>query len=344
MSVHQEPDLTDLLDAAERVPVVPRMPPADLAIRIKTSPWLRQMMPTGLLVRRAEHRGEHLWKTSPVERDDALATMESIIGATSHAQKLTEIAKQYLIERQASRTLFWQPWRTPRIDAASEARLRSMLTGSRAVIQSACHQGPYHCTSLATLSLGYNPYVVAGDWYFEPPSHDLWGRRLARWRKGSPARLVNARGSFPVLRILLERGECVLLYYDMPGRRTTSFLGKSVSLADGTSRLAMETDALVLPVRVRRAGQAVWLDAGAALDARDFADVEDLHRALARFHERWILEYPARMDDPNRFGWQGSATRDTWDRPEAPSRSSGRSPTPARRTGPEAHTGRTRGR
>ena len=49
-----------------------------------------------------------------------------------------------------------------------------------------------------------------------------------------------------------------------------------------------------------------------ALDPREFADADELHDALAVLHERWILEEPAAMADPNSFGWDGGATALGW--------------------------------
>jgi lauroyl/myristoyl acyltransferase len=238
--------------------------------------------------------------------------MEAVVGASSRAGDLTELAKAHLIERGVDRALFWQPWRVPDIDAESLKRLRGALDGPQPVLLSACHQGPYHRTSLLPLRIGYKPYVVAGGWYFEEPSHDYWGRRLARWRKAARVNLVDSRGSFPVLKALLERGEAVLLYYDMPGRRESKFLGKPAMLADGISRLAVDTGALVVPLRMLRQGHRTRLDIAEPLDARAIADVATLHRELGAIFERWILEFPPRMDDPRSFGWEDGARAAEW--------------------------------
>jgi len=151
---------------------------------------------------------------------------------------------------------------------------------------------------------------------FETPTPDLWGRRLARWRRGSYSRLIRSSGSFPVLKALLERSELIVVFFDLPGQRMTHFLGKPAMLADGTARLAVETDSVILPVRTRRAGHRPCVDFGASLDPRSFDGVEPLHNALAAQHERWILERPAEMEDPCSFGWAAGATPQAWNRPE----------------------------
>jgi hypothetical protein len=147
-----------------------------------------------------------------------------------------------------------------------------------------------------------------------------WGRRIARRRQEARARderIVHSAGSFALLKALLEEGQVVGVYFAMPGSRETHFLGKTVMLASGSARLAAATDALVVPIRTRRVAHRVWVDVGEPLDARELDGEEELHEALAAVHERWILELPASMEDPNREGaWQQSATAEAWLRPE----------------------------
>ncbi len=107
----------------------------------------------------------------------------------------------------------------------------------------------------------------------------------------------------------------MLVFFDMPGPRETRFLGKPVMLADGSAQLAVRTDALVLPLRARRAGIHVWVDVGAPLDPRGFAGPEELHDALAAAHERWILKRPEAMEDPSSTGWEHGATPHAWTAP-----------------------------
>ena len=58
---------------------------------------------------------------------------------------------------------------------------------------------------------------------------------------------------------------------------------------------------------------ATWTDVAPPLDPRDVASSEELHDALAAVHERWILELPATLEDPNRAGaWERTATATGW--------------------------------
>lgn len=310
-------DLTAALAAARRPIEPPAMPSASFGVRLKTSSALRRLLPTPLVVRRAERRGRARWKSAG-ERERALAAMDAIVGGTARAGEVEELARRYLIEDEVHRALFWQPWKTASMDAASDANLRTALSAERGVLISACHLGPMFLYMSALDARGLVPYVASAPWFFQKPSEDLWGRRIARWWQGLQRRnerLVYSVGSFPVLRSLLEQGEVVLIYFDMPGSRRTPFLGKPVMLASGTARLSFETGAPIVPMRARRVGHRVWADAWTPLDPRDFADVGALQNALAATHSRSVLELAETLEDPNRAGaWEGGANRDEWAR------------------------------
>jgi len=296
------------------------MPPASLGIRVKTSPCLRRLLPSRLVLKIATHRAEARWERNPEVREDALAAMETIIAGTPRAHELTELARAHLIESVVDHALFWQPWRTLSLDARSMAHLRDALDQDRGVLLSLCHFGLYYQATSTIASLGRVPYSVVGRWFFETPTPDYPGRHLARWRKCMGSRPVCSDGSFPILRALLERGEIVLVTFDRPGPHKTHFLGKTAMLADGSARLAVETNALVLPLRARRVGHRGCLDVAAPLDPQDFANVDELHDRLAALHEDWILERPGAMRDPRSFGWGQWATADSWIRPKSAGR------------------------
>jgi len=311
-----EQDLDAAVAAARRVlqPVPARG--VGLAIRLKTSPLARAIIPTRLAVKRAASRGHRRWANSAREREQALAVMDGIVGNTAREPETARLARQRLVEDEIHKALFWQPWPTERMDGASIEHLERTLASSRPVILSSCHLGPFHHHTSPISARGRTIYIVSGEWFFNPPSADYWGRRIARWWKNlarRDVRLVSVVRSFPVLRRLLQEGETVLIYFDMPGSRRTSFLGKPVMLATGTAKLAVEADALVLPLRARRVGHRVWTDIAEPLDPRDFDGFEDLHDTLASLHERWILEQPETLEDPGRPGsWEGCAHREEW--------------------------------
>jgi benzoate-CoA ligase family protein len=304
--------LAETLEEVTRRAPRARMPPVPVGVRLKTSAVLRAVLPARVAVGRAERQGQAIWEHSASEREDALAAVETIVSGTPRAGELEELARLHLIERIADRALFWErPWRV-HMDDASARRVREALASERGVLLSACHLGPYYRFDRARVFRGHPTYLVPGPWFFEPVTPDYWGRRLARWRNGTVSRLVRSTGSFRVIQALLERGDPVFLFFDLPGPRQTRFLGKPAMLAEGTAQLSVRADALVLPLRARRVGHQAWVDVGTPLDPRRFAGVDELHEALSAVHEAWILENPAAMEDPRNTGWQDGATPQAW--------------------------------
>lgn len=302
----------------------PPMPRAAARVMLKTSPALRRALPTPWMVARAEHKAQRLWREHEPTRAHALRTMQAVVCGTEREGELEELARRYVIEAEAWEAIFWQPWSTPTIDRRSRELFERHCNGERGVLLSACHFGPFFCKSKALVSIGIRPVVVAGDWWFVPPSDGYWGRRLARWRRGLPRLpLMRAKGTFDALTSLLRQGAPTVLYYDLPGRHETRFLGKPVEIVDGTARLAVAADALVLPTRSRREGARLVLEAHEPLDPREVGGVDEVQDALAGIHERLILEAPEEMTDPTEFGWKDQATATGWRRPQQPAPSGG---------------------
>ena len=306
--------LSHSLEALARRPPSPPMPSAPIGIRLKSSPWLHRLLPARFAVKRAERRGAEIWEQSSEAREEALAAVEAIVAGTPREEELQELARQHVIEANIDKALFWQqPW-SAKVDPLAALRIREALADNRGVLFSSCHLGPFYRLQCAPPFKGRDTFIVPGAWFFKQPQYGYWGRRLARWRKGLPAHPLPAAGSFRTIQALLERGESVFISYDLPGPRSTYFLGKRAVLAEGTAQLAVRANAIVLPVRTRRAGHRVWVDAAKPLDPRQMT-VDELHDALAALHERWILENPAAMEDPHKTGWEHGATAEAWMQP-----------------------------
>jgi lauroyl/myristoyl acyltransferase len=319
MITNTDVQLATALEAARSPVARCAMPPATGArTRLATNPRIRALLPTSVMVRRAERQARGLWARDAERRARAHIAMAAIVGGTERAHELESLAREHVVEQRVTETLFWQPWGSPSLERDSLAHLGAALDAGRGVLLSSCHSGPYLQGISAVSALGRTTYS-ASSWALGTPTPGSWGRRIVRRREGARAReerLVHSVGSFALLRALLEEGEVVGVFFVMPGSRETRFLGKTVMLASGSARLAVEADALVLPIRTRRVRHRVWVDVAAPLDPREHADDEALHEAIAAVHERWILELPANMEDPNREGaWEQGAGTEAWLRP-----------------------------
>jgi len=322
---HTEPkgQLEQALARAHAPIELSRRPPASLRVHLLTRPVLRAAVPTPISLAFAQRRGGAAFERDERARERAHATITAIVAGTARAGEVELLAREHLIEAHVRETLFWRPWPTPRLDATSQQRVRECIDSGRPLLFSNCHLGPFYMSGRALCSQlhpqGRQVFTVAAPWLFQPLPPGLWGRRLDRWLRAlarNDQRLVCSAGSYPLLAALLAQGGSVQLFFDMPGSRATQFLGKPVMLSTGSARLAMQAEALVLPVSQRCEDARIWFDVCAPLDARDFAQHEQLHDALARVHEQRILQTPASLEDPNRAGaWEGQATAHGWQRP-----------------------------
>jgi lauroyl/myristoyl acyltransferase len=316
-STREPIDIPAALAAARRPVEAPRMPRVPLREAITTSPTLHRLAPARLDVLTAELRGAAHWRRHADARENARAMMRTVLAGTARENELESLARRYVIEIEVNRVLFWRSGRTARVDAASRANLESALSSGRGVLLSVCHLGPYFDLPTAIHRLGRRTFAVSGSWFFEPPAANLWGRRLAHWRRKVASRkiehLIPAPRSFAVLQALLEAGEVVHSFFDMPGPHQTNFLDKPVMLADGAARLAIGAGSLVLPARSRSVGRSSWADFAKPLDARDFHDADQLHARLAAIHSELILEVAETLEDPRRDGaWETGATAAAW--------------------------------
>jgi hypothetical protein len=312
-------ELESALESAHR-PLQPlQWPSVSIGVRLRTTPWLHRLLPARLEVHRARRRGWQTWERWPQDRAGFRAGMEAIVGGTRRAGEVELLTRAHLVESEVQRTLFWRPWQAARMDATTAAHLHAALDGDRGALLSICHLGPYfHSASLGP-TLGRTVFAVGGPWCFADPAPDYWGRRQVRRMEGlrkQGGRMVLAAGSFAVLQALLEEGEPVLMHFDVPGRHETRFLGKPVMLTRGSAKLAILTDAVVVPLHFHRRGHRVWVDAHPPLDPREHESAEHLHKALAAVHERWILELPETLEDPRRAAFWEGASAAGWPLPQ----------------------------
>ena len=178
--------------------------------------------------------------------------------------------------------------------------LRAALCGGRGVLASYCHLGPFAGIGVTIAEHAGDVHQVIGPWLLEPQRGPAERRRRA-WLSmfdaaGVP--MIVATGCFPAVLERLRSGAVVVMAFDWPGSTETMFLGRPAMLVSGTARLAVEADALVVPVARSFRGLRLRTVAGPPLDPRRHSGWRDLHAALAARHGRWILERPGALEDP----------------------------------------------
>ncbi len=123
----QDRYLTSALASVEQAPTAPRMSAAPLDIRVKTSPWVRSLLPARVAVGRAARRGQAIWERNSDEREAAVAAMARIVAGTARADELRELARLHLIESKIDKALFWQQRWSAKVDERSSVLLREAL-------------------------------------------------------------------------------------------------------------------------------------------------------------------------------------------------------------------------
>lgn len=320
MGMSNEADLAHALAEARRPVSAPPLPRVDPLLTLLTSPRLHLLLPPRLAVLAGKAHGWLAWRLSSSLRARAIGAMNAIVGGTPRAHEAHRLARLHVMNSFAERMLFWHPPRPAHLDEQSLSELRRALSSGRGAIISCCHLGPFYDVTACAVAVGRHSFVVGGDWFFDQPTPDYAGRRIAHWWAKIAARgnhLVRSSKSFATLQALLEEDETVLIFFDSVGSRETTFLGRPTALASGTARLALATGALVLPVRTRRAGAQTWIDVTSPIDPHDFTELDELQRAIADVHSRLILERPEALENPRREGaWEGGATAEAWVAPQ----------------------------
>jgi lauroyl/myristoyl acyltransferase len=280
---------------------------------------LRCRVPFPIKVLAAELLGRLDRRLKPAELAEARTAAEAIVAGTRLAGQVEAIARRRLVEERLREAAFWRA-RFDRDRVVGAANMHAALAQGRGVILSFCHVGSFH-GSIAPLSrhAGRTTYIATNSWLLEPPDGSEWGLRIEHWRRRLAAmdgRVVQMPGTFQTLGALLDRGDVTMIAFDMPGNSETRFLGKPVMLTSGTAKLALKTDALVLPLRPTHRGLRLGIEFGRPVDPRQHLDARSLQSAIAAIHEEWILERPAALEDPSRPGaWEGEARPSGWGSP-----------------------------
>ncbi|MGZ6827489.1 MAG: lysophospholipid acyltransferase family protein [Mycobacteriales bacterium] len=270
-------------------------------------------MPVAVVLVRFAYRA--LLALRPAKRDAARSAMAAVVGGTSQAHRLEELAGRHPAAMAEGTEFSWRLRLLTRVPIDGMEHLDRARAAGRGLIVSLVHCGPLN--GRVRLARELTPlHGVGGDWYFEAPPAGYYGywvnycRRISRW---AGSRSILARGSRQELEQVLTDGGTVVLAMDLPGSTVTSFLGKPVEMAAGTARLAATTGALVVPIALVPGRRPRWrIRLGEPLDSQAFPSWRELHDTLAAWHERQILLAPEYYEDPVRAGGWAVATPSGW--------------------------------
>ncbi|MBN1091244.1 hypothetical protein JKP75_00710 [Blastococcus sp. TML/M2B] len=251
----------------------------------------------------------------PERLDASRAAMEAVVGGTCSEADIQRLARRHAVAQAQGEELAWRPWLLRRLPIRGAGHLTEAVASGRGVIVSFVHLGPLVGRAVLGRLLP-TAHLPVAEYLFQnnPPGYDGYrAERIRRILRASDYRILPAKGSGRALREVLGSAGIVMVAMDVPGPTPTDFLGKSVELANGTSKLASATNSLVVPISVRPRGRFGWeVTVETVLDPQDFPSWAELHQALADVHDGVVTRHPEHLESPLRDGGWARADRFGW--------------------------------
>jgi lauroyl/myristoyl acyltransferase len=228
--------------------------------------------------------------------------MEHVVGATSRAHEVPDLAVRYAEADGEREALLWRPsiFRAPEIHG--EANVRAALDTPGGIVLAFAHLSSY-TSMFAAFKAALGPvYVVGAARYFQATDRGAPALRLRRTRDviescGHP--FVPAPGSFEVLRAALRAERTVAIAFDVHGKTRVRLVGRDVCVAGGGSRLAVDTGSTVLPALFRNEGPTVHVSFERPLQPAAGEEPAALEqRLVTEVFEPAILERPWALHEP----------------------------------------------
>jgi lauroyl/myristoyl acyltransferase len=255
------------------------------------------VVPAAVTFRLAEPYAAWARRTREPRWERFRSFQERLLEHTPLAGREEEIAELQSAEMLRTIELFWRPWRMERGEIEGIEHLHAARSHGRGVTLVFPHFGIVYGLFTTMRRFGVEAYVVSAPFHFR----DLGNGYLGRFaRQGGayinqigPEHVIpSGGGAFEPALELLRSGATVAVAFDLVGSTPTPFLGRTVSLASGASRLPSEADAVVAPFVVRRIGCKPVMRFAPPIDPRDYDDALSLQAAIASVMERWVLEAP----------------------------------------------------
>jgi hypothetical protein len=254
---------------------------------------VRQLTPTALVPILIARRARRDW-ADPQLRRRAILQMRFLLGHSSRADEIEQIAYRYLEYRKHRDELRWHPRRitAQRIEGTSVlARYES-----RPVILNFMHQGQFDGMFASLKRLGFPSQIVVTPRALGDNASQALRQHVRVVARGGE--VVPARNTSQIAERLLP-GVRLAIASDVPGRTPVSFLGRRVVGSSGAAHLAFAAQAPVVPITTHQdgVGGSYW-QLHEAMEPGDFATPMELLHAVLGVHEPAILAWPEAVEFP----------------------------------------------
>ena len=215
-----------------------------------------------------------------------------------------DVATEAVAEYFRIMEIFWRPWLMERGEIAEADNFHSVHAGGRRVVFAFPHFGLTVAAAPTLRRAGIDAHTVLAALYYDSTG-DSYAARVARRGRAYIDELgayhhdrvthggaSQAKGTFARMQELLESGQTVGMAWSLPGSMPTPFLGRELHLASGPAKLAVATDAVVVPMVNERRGSIPVVRFGAPIDPRDCDGAQAVQAAIARQMEIWALQHP----------------------------------------------------
>jgi hypothetical protein len=242
---------------------------------------LQRAVPAAAGVAAATAYAHGAWLARGAARARALQWARTMLGPDAGQSAVERLARRHLVEWTVGSELEWRPWLGRRMSVDGIEQVDAAVRAGRGVIVGLPHLGPQLLLIQALCARGITPYLVAAGARAGVlrGADGGWREFQRRKREEAGCRTVWPGGAFPVARALLERGEVVVVAWDVRGRHEVRLLDRPASIRTGIARLAALTGAPLLPGLVWREGARPRARIGAPLEPA--GDGDALLAALA---------------------------------------------------------------
>jgi lauroyl/myristoyl acyltransferase len=267
-----------------------------LGLLAHSSTRARRVIPVAIPFRLAEPYAVWARRTRAPRWEKFRRFHERLLEHTPLAGSEEEIAERASAEMVRSLELFWRPWLMERGGMEGIDHYQAARSRGRGVVAVFPHFGVPYAQFPIMARFGIETWAVAGAFHFQDLGAGYIGRFARRgaayFAQLGPGHAIVSGSAFEPALELLRDGATVSIAFDLVGSTPTPFLGRTLSLASGASRLSCEADAVVAPLVVRRVGRRPLLKFAPPIDPRDHDDAVSLQAAIASVMEVWALEVP----------------------------------------------------